>query len=148
MQRDQLDVVVLARELLLQLTKALLERDKLALEDVRLVHLIGHDHQLLLSGNVDHLLDVLGSQGGASWVARVDDHKGAHLDAGRLGVCDRLADHADIRAPGLLLIQVVRDALRVQKRQGRSVQWVLRNRHQNTSIGAVTNHAEQGADTG
>lgn len=42
-QGDQLDVVVLAGMLLLQLAETLLERGELAVEDVCLVDLIGHD---------------------------------------------------------------------------------------------------------
>ena len=147
-QGGQFNVVVLAGELVLQLTQALLERSELALEDVGLVDLIGEDDQLLLGGEVDHALDVRGAKGGTRGVTRVDDHNGADVSASRASLRQRGANGVHVGTPGPLFLEVVGDALSVEEGEGGSVQGVLGNRDEHASVGAIADDAQEGVHTG
>lgn len=58
-QRGQLDVVVLARLLLLEIAQCLLERDELANEDIGLVDFIGDDNETFLCSELEDGANVL-----------------------------------------------------------------------------------------
>lgn len=133
-QGGELDLVVLAGVLLLQLAQDTLEAVELADEDVGLVDLVGHDHQVLGVGEVDDGADVLLGEGGAGGVAGVDDDDAAHVDALLLGLLVGGADGVEVGAPGLGLVEVVGDARGVEDREGGGVEGVLRNGHQDTRV--------------
>ena len=143
----QFDIVVLATNLLLELAETLLERGELAHEDVGLVDLIGNDHELLLCSEIEDVLDILWAQRGTRWVAWVDDDDGTDINTRGLGLGQRLTDGVDISTPGLLFLQVVRHALRIQQRQSGRVERVLRDGNEDTGVRTVANHIEKCVDT-
>lgn len=147
-QRGQLDVVVLARVLLLHLAQDALEAVELADEDVGLVHLVGHDDELLLAGKVDHGAHVGLGQGGAGGVARVDDDDAADVDALGLGLFMRGADGLEVGAPGLVLVEVVGDAGGVEDGEGGGVERVLRDGDEDARLGGLGEDVKQGVDAG
>ena len=143
----QFDIVVLSRGFLLELSETLLERGELAHEDIGLVDLIGNDHELLLRSKIEDVLDILWAQRGTRWVAWVDDDNGTDINTIGLGLRQRLADGADISTPGLLFLQVVRHALRIQQRQSGRVEGVLRNGDEDTSVRTIADHIKKRVNT-
>jgi hypothetical protein len=135
---SELDVVELALAVLragLQVTETLLEAVEFTLEDVGLVDLIGEHDKVLLSRKLDDRLDGLGLEGGTSGVTRVDDGDGADVDAFLLGLVESLANAGHVGTPGIFLVQVVGNALRVEQAESGGVERVLRDRDKNTGVG-------------
>lgn len=149
-QRSKLDVVeltILVPWAGLQVAEALLKASKLALKHIGLVDFVGKDDKVFLGSKLDHRLDRLGLQRSTGGVARVDDSDGTDVDTLSLGLAKCLTDAGHIGAPRILLVQVVRNALGVEKAEGGGVERVLRNRDQDTSVGRGADDSHESVDT-
>jgi hypothetical protein len=147
-QRGELDVVVLAGRLLLQVAEGFFEGDELADEDVGLVDFVGDDDELVLGGELEHALDVLGGERGAGGVARVDDADG--LDVGALGhgLVVALLDGGHAGAPVGGLVEEVGYAAGVEDGEGGGVERVLGDGHHDACLGLCADDVQQRVDAG
>ena len=149
-QGCELDIVKLAILVLgagLQVAKTLLEAVEFTLEDVGLINLVGEDDKVFLSSKLNHRLDRLSLERSTSRVTGIDDSDGANVDALGLGLAKCLLDTRHISAPGILLVQVVWNALGVEKTESGGVERVLRDRNQNTGVGRGADDGHQSVDT-
>lgn len=133
-QRGELDLVVLARVLLLHPAEDRLEAVKLADKDVGLVDLVGHDEQVFFVGKVDDGADVGLGQGGAGGVARVDYDDAADVESVGLALFVALADGVEVGAPVLGLVEVVGHGRGVEEGERGCVKRVLRDGDHDTGL--------------
>ena len=116
-----------------QLAHHLLEGDELVARavDVLLVHLIGHDHDVLARADLANVLDVLASEALAGRVARVHRSDRLHRQTLRAGALDRLLNVSGVQSPVVLLVQIVGLVLASEHVDRSRVQRVLGNGNQN-----------------
>jgi len=149
MQTRQLQPIepsVLVLLTLLQIAQPLFKRHKLALEHIRLIHLVGHDDQPLLCRQLKDGAYVVGSQRGAGRIARVDDDDGAHVGAVVPRVFQRGSDPLNVRAPRPVLFEVVGHGLRAEQGQGGRVERVLRDGHEDARLRAGADDVQERVD--
>lgn len=121
---------------------------ELADEDVGLVDFVGHDHELLVGGELEDGADVGLGQGGAGGVARVDDDDGAHVDAVALGLAVGVLDGGQRRAPVCGLVEVIGHAGRVEDGEGGGVERVLGDGHEDAGVWGGADDVQKGIDAG
>mmetsp|Transcript_17097 Transcript_17097/g.24986 ORF Transcript_17097/g.24986 Transcript_17097/m.24986 type:complete len:297 (-) Transcript_17097:586-1476(-) len=78
-----------------------------ALVDVLLVHLVRHQHNVLLYTEAHQLTDALLGEALPGGVAWVDEHQGAHRDALGPGLVQGAVHGVQVDGPPFLLVQVV-----------------------------------------
>ena len=115
---------------MLELAEGFLEGGELADEDVGLVDLVRHHHQILVGGEAEDVRDGVGGQAAARGVARVDHDDGADVGAVALSIGVGVLDGGHVRGPATGLVEVVGHAPRVQQGQGGGVERVLRDGYQ------------------
>lgn len=103
------------RRRLLELAEGFLEGGEFPDEDVGLVDLVRHDHQILVSRETEDVRDGVGGQAPARGVTRVDHDDGADVGSLILGFGVGVLDGGHVRGPATRLVEVVGHTPRVQQ---------------------------------
>lgn len=143
-KRRELNLVILSRLGLLEVTKTLLERVEFADEDVGLVHFVCKDDQFLLGGEFENASDLFRAERSTCWVTRVNDGNGTGVDAFFLCLLERRLDALEARTPTRGLIKVVWNALCIEDGESGCVERVLWNWNEDTSVWCCADDMKEG----
>jgi hypothetical protein len=115
--------------------------------NVSLIHLVGHDQDVMLMAKFDNLLKVSAAHHLACGVSRVDDNDSTGNKSVFTASVDLFLKSFCVQRPALILVQIVSEKLAVVKSKQSRVERVLGNWNKNTVMRIPNQSLESGSNS-